>query len=154
MVAGDGDLSAVTGRHGVHPLGSLPPGELAEAYRACDVYALPSTSEGFPLTVQEAMASGLPVLTSDDSGYTPYRLNDGLARLLPRRVGVWSTALTELTSDAPRRTAMGLRARRYAVEEFAWNGHVSSLLDHYGAVLDGQTENQAEHTGALRAVST
>lgn len=150
VFAGDGDLSAVTGRRGVHALGSLPPEELAEAYRACDVYALPSTSEGFPLTVQEAMASGLPVLTSDDSGYTPYRLTDDLARLLPRRVGAWSTALTEMTSDAPRRAAMGLRARRYAVEQFAWAGHVNSLLGHYGAVL----ENQATNSDTVRAVST
>jgi glycosyltransferase involved in cell wall biosynthesis len=37
-------------------LGSLGRAEVAEIYRACDLFILPSQAEGFPLTVQEAMA--------------------------------------------------------------------------------------------------
>jgi D-inositol-3-phosphate glycosyltransferase len=150
VFAGDGERSAMTGRRGVHPLGALPSPLLAEAYRACDVYALPSVSEGFPLTVQEAMASGLPVLTSDDSGYGPYGLNDDQARLLPRRIGVWSAALAELTSDAARRAVMGACARAYALEHFDWDGHVTSLLGHYDAVIRGHPVS----VEAARAVVT
>src|SRR6185312_6621576 len=40
---------------------------LAPLYRACDVLVLPSVGEGFPLVVQEAMASGLPVLCGRDT---------------------------------------------------------------------------------------
>ena len=39
---------------------------LAGLYRAADLFALPSIGEGFPLVVQEALASGLPVLCSDE----------------------------------------------------------------------------------------
>ena len=144
VFAGDGELAAVTGRRGVHSLGALAPTALAEAYRACDIYALPSTSEGFPLTVQEAMASGLPVLTSDDPGYSPYGLDGGEALLLPRRVGVWSAALAELAADAQRRAAMGLAARGYALTHFAWDGHVAALLGHYETVLAGARAEGAE----------
>jgi glycosyltransferase involved in cell wall biosynthesis len=40
---------------------------IAELYRASDVLTLPSTGEGFPLVVQEAMASGLSVVCSAEN---------------------------------------------------------------------------------------
>lgn len=51
----------------VHPLGRRSREELAELYRASDALLLPSVGEGFPLVVQEAMASGLPVFCGLDS---------------------------------------------------------------------------------------
>lgn len=51
----------------VRLLGSLPSAELADIYRAADVLILPSVGEGFPLVVQEALASGLGVITGRDT---------------------------------------------------------------------------------------
>ena len=53
-------------------LGELPPERIAELYRAADCFVLPSTAEGFPGTVQQALASGLPVVLTDDPSYGPY----------------------------------------------------------------------------------
>ena len=53
----------------VNVLGPQPRDRLRELYRAADALLLPSQGEGFPMTVQEAMASGLPVVLLDDPGY-------------------------------------------------------------------------------------
>jgi D-inositol-3-phosphate glycosyltransferase len=53
-------------------LGELPPERVAELYRAADCFVLPSTAEGFPGTVQQALASGLPTVLTDDPTYAPY----------------------------------------------------------------------------------
>jgi glycosyltransferase involved in cell wall biosynthesis len=123
---------------GVHQLGPLPPERLAEAYRACDVFALPSTAEGFPLTVQEAMASGLPVVTTDDPGYAPYGLDREGVALLPRDAGALRRELDALAGDENRRARMGLYAREYATRAFSWEEHVSALVRYYREALGGE----------------
>ena len=73
IVAGDGNLkdSVVEGvrRLGiagsVRFVGPCPQSELAELYRASDVLLLTSNFEGMPRSVLEALASGLPVVTTD-----------------------------------------------------------------------------------------
>jgi glycosyltransferase involved in cell wall biosynthesis len=120
------------GRKGIHHLGAMAPAALADVYRACDVFALPSTAEGFPLTVQEAMASGLPVVTTDDPGYAPYGLDRSQVALVPREVAALRAVLTELAADAGRRARMGEYSARYAADAFSWPTHARVLRRLYG----------------------
>ena len=48
--------------------GSVPRPTLFEAYRSADVLVFPSLSDGFGMVVAEAMAHGLPVITTDQAG--------------------------------------------------------------------------------------
>ncbi|MFD7734721.1 glycosyltransferase family 4 protein [Kitasatospora phosalacinea] len=129
VLAGEG--AALPERPGVHHLGALPAERLAQAYRACDLFALPSTAEGFPLTVQEAMASGLPVVTTDDPGYAPYRLDRSRVRLLPRDAAELRRVLDGLAGDAASLAEMGRYSREYAVARFSWEEHVDVLVGVY-----------------------
>ncbi|MEU6403055.1 glycosyltransferase family 4 protein [Streptomyces sp. NPDC046985] len=131
VFSGSGDTAALAGRPGVHWLGALAQEDVADAYRACDVFALPSTAEGFPLTVQEAMASGLPLVTTDDPGYAPYALDRDRVSLLPRETPALAAALRALAADPERRVLMGAYSRAYAEKSFAWDDHVQTLLAHY-----------------------
>jgi len=52
--------------------GEMPATELAELYRSCDCFVLPSKAEGWGLPLIEAAASGLPIITTMYSGHTEF----------------------------------------------------------------------------------
>src|ERR1700677_158914 len=56
--------------------GAMPDADMPALYRLADVLAFPSVKEGFGLVVLEAMASGVPVVTSRIAPFTEY-LGDG-----------------------------------------------------------------------------
>lgn len=115
----------------VHHLGPLPAEALARVYRACDVFALPTSNEGFPLTVQEAMSSGLPVVTTDDPAYASYRLDPERMALIARDAQQVRERLRRIALDAELRATMGEYSRAYADKHFAWSEHVAALLACY-----------------------
>ena len=50
----------------------MPADEMAELYRSCDAFVLPSKAEGWGLPLIEAAASGLPIITTYYSGHTEF----------------------------------------------------------------------------------
>jgi len=85
VIVGDGVLRSrveeVVRVHGltaqVHFLGVQPPLEIAEILRAADLYALCSAYEGMPIAMLEALATGLPVV-STDVGEVRLVVHDGI----------------------------------------------------------------------------
>ena len=57
-------------------LGKVPPEDLPDLYRAADLFALPSTGEGFGIAYLEAMACGTPAIGLSLGG-VPDALGDG-----------------------------------------------------------------------------
>ena len=106
--------------------------ELARIYASLDVFVHTGPSETFCQAVQEAMASGVPVVAPDSGGprdlvhhgKTGYLLGDMESRLRPT-IG----ALT----DAALRRQMGAAGRR-AVAGRTWEAVCGELLGHYDAV--------------------
>lgn len=70
-------------KHGGTALAPRPHKDILTLYHAADVFAMPSHNEGFPVVVQEALACGLPVVTSDMPAYDSYRGTPGLTLCEP-----------------------------------------------------------------------
>jgi glycosyltransferase involved in cell wall biosynthesis len=103
--------------HRVRFLGAR--GDVPDILRASDVFVLSSDYEGNPLAVLEAMASGVPVVSTAVGG-VPELVADGVSGLLvpAGNLEALSEAMAQLGCDASRRAAMGKAARQTALERF------------------------------------
>jgi D-inositol-3-phosphate glycosyltransferase len=129
VVAGPGRLPADAPPN-VQALGAVAPARVAELYRAADAFLLPSRGEGFPLTVQEAMASGLPVVLSDDPAYRSHLDGAGAgAVLLPPDGAAMARAIADLPADA------GAAAAGHARREFSWHAAADAHERLYADLL-------------------
>lgn len=82
---------------------------IMDLYAAADVYVSPTLEDSFALPVAEAMACGLPVITSGCAGVSELIEHgmDGFVLQEPRDVGALAETLRGLASDAPLRRKMG-----------------------------------------------
>jgi glycosyltransferase involved in cell wall biosynthesis len=121
----------------VHVLGPLAPERIAGLFRSADCLLLPSVGEGYPLVIQEAMATGLPVICGEESA----RADPGAAAWLRgvpvdlQDIGASAAAIVALIGapepDAPQaRTAM----IAYAQGTYSWAGFATRLAEA-GAAL-------------------
>jgi D-inositol-3-phosphate glycosyltransferase len=131
VVVGRGDAAPLRGRERVHYLGEHSARTVAEIYRACDLFVLPTTGEVFPLVVKEAMSAGLPVVTTDEPDYARYGLDAEGVALVPREPDAVRGALAAIAGDGALRERMGSYAAQYAAKQFSWSEHITTLLHHY-----------------------
>ncbi|WP_329114200.1 glycosyltransferase family 4 protein [Streptomyces sp. NBC_01465] len=120
-------------------LGRRTGAELARIFASLDVFAHTGPYETFCQTVQEAMASGVPVIAPAAGG--PMDLVDhGRTGLLvpPWDADAVRTAVWALAGDPGLRASYG-RAGRAAVEGRTWAAVGDALLGHYAEVLAGRT---------------
>ena len=105
----------------VRVLGSLPCHELERLYRAADVFAFPSITEGFGLAALEAAASGLPVVASDLEAFRTFLEHERSALLVPvGDSGALADALVHLASDARERQRLAAVGPELA-RRFSWD---------------------------------
>jgi glycosyltransferase involved in cell wall biosynthesis len=98
---------------------------------AFDVFALSSRTEGLPLVVPEAMAVGLPIVTTAVGGL-PGVVDDGqTGALVPIDEAMLAVALGRLIADPERARAMGRRAREVALERYSAARMVDAYLALY-----------------------
>jgi glycosyltransferase-like protein len=119
----------------VRVLGSLPDGELEHLYRAADLFAFPSTTEGFGLAALEALASELPVVASDLDALQTFLEHGRSALLVP--VGdsrALADALARLACDPDQREKLRAGGRDVAAS-YTWDRAAAEHERAYGELL-------------------
>jgi glycosyltransferase involved in cell wall biosynthesis len=106
-------------------------------YRQADALILPSLSESFGLVVAEALAAGLPVITTTGTpwqnissfgcGWCVVPTPEALAGALEEALGLADAALAE----------MGRKARRLAEEQLSWATTLPAFVSMYDWLVSG-----------------
>ncbi|OIJ87433.1 glycosyltransferase family 4 protein [Streptomyces monashensis] len=137
VVVGDGPshVHLTEALPGAAFLGRRTGHDLARIFASMDVFAHTGPFETFCQTVQEAMASGVPVVAPAAGGPLDLVAHERTGLLVP---ALDAAALTEavctLVTDPDRRIAYGLAARTM-VEGRTWAAVGDQLIGHYGDVL-------------------
>lgn len=107
---------------------------LARSYAAFDIFVHTGTKETFGQTLQEAMASGLPVVAPAAGGPLDI-VKPGVTGLLfnPDEPGALRQCVGGLVADDAMRERMGASALR-KVADRSWTGMIDRLLGFYGHV--------------------
>ncbi|HEX4945525.1 MAG TPA: glycosyltransferase family 4 protein, partial [Blastocatellia bacterium] len=92
----------------IEHLGPVPHAERAQYFRRADLFVLPSYGEGMPMSVLEAMAAGLPVITTNVGGIPELITHEVEGFLLvPGDVEALAERIVQLVNDAQLRARMG-----------------------------------------------
>ncbi len=118
----------------VHFIGFVDDADLPTLYSAASLLTFPSLYEGFGLPLLEAMACGVPVISSNASSL-PEVVGDSGILLSPHDQEAWTDTLLQILSDPLRRAQMVADGYRQA-RQFNWQKSTKQLLIIYKMLLD------------------
>lgn len=132
--------------------GALPHDEVQSLLKNADIFLLPSVTasngdqEGIPVALMEAMASGMPVLSTFHSGI-PELVEDGVSGYLVPEQDSQSLAnkLIELLKNPDKRVAFGREGRKKVEKEF----HLDNLNDRLVLLYEQMLSDQDNRLGKM-----
>lgn len=121
----------------MHDIGRLQgDAEVVAAMQSADALLFPSRSEGFGLVAAEAMACGLPVITTRSSSLTEVVQDGETGLLCPQNdVPAFSSAARLLAADAEVHDRMAKAARQRAIRCFSIDAMLTKQMDAYLSCL-------------------
>jgi UDP-glucose:(heptosyl)LPS alpha-1,3-glucosyltransferase len=108
----------------VHVLGLVSPDVLQELFAACDLLVHPARLDVTAMVILEAMASGLPVVTTANCGFSTHvqAADAGLVIPVPFDAAQFDQALAAAPADAARRAAWSRNAFAYCADPALYSG--------------------------------
>ncbi|MBL8552331.1 MAG: glycosyltransferase family 4 protein [Hyphomonadaceae bacterium] len=125
-------------------LGLLSRDQMRAEYQRADVFVLPTLAEGSASVVHEALAAGLPVITTRSAGSVVTHGREGL--IIPERESeALAAAIEKIVTDRPLRGAMARAALATAAQygEGPWGDRLTSAL---AALIEPQLSRAASET--------
>jgi D-inositol-3-phosphate glycosyltransferase len=120
--------------------GAVPFEDLTGLYAGAEFFVLPTVAEGSPLVVLEALASGLPVISTKVSGI-PEIVDDEHNGFIvpPRDVHALAERMKLLIEDDELRAKMSKNARSDTVASFSWNAVAKKTLSVYRKAIEDKS---------------
>ncbi|MDP9238105.1 MAG: glycosyltransferase family 4 protein [Chloroflexota bacterium] len=144
LLAGDGPSRAALGRcteeleltESVEFLGEIAHEDVPSVLRRLDIFAMPSTWEGFGVSAVEASAMELPVVASNIHGI-PDVVLDGETGILvpPGDPPAIAAAIERLCVDRRLRETMGQAGRAFVEREYSWSDNAALMERLYASML-------------------
>jgi glycosyltransferase involved in cell wall biosynthesis len=106
------------------------------AFAAASIFVAPSYSEGFSMSVLEAMATGLPCVLTTGCNF-PEAAAAGAAVEIPIDSAALAEALIKLINNPSEAQLIGQRARRFIREGYTWHNVARKIASAYDAILSG-----------------
>jgi glycosyltransferase involved in cell wall biosynthesis len=109
--------------------------KMQELYAEHDIFVFPSLMEGLPSVLLEAMASGMPVITTATCGM-PDMVQNGINGLLvpPANAGALENAIVRMSGSQELRTRLG-RAAQESMRRYEWSNAAVELEDLFLRVV-------------------
>jgi glycosyltransferase involved in cell wall biosynthesis len=126
----------------VHFLGYQSQSQVRDHLNNTDVFVLPSFAEGVPVVLMEAMAAGVPVVTTRIAGIAEL-VDDGQSGTLvpPGNTDALVDAIDDLLNKPDKRTAFGQEGHQKVADEFNITKESAWLKQIMTAALNGQIES-------------
>ena len=126
-----------------------PRADAHDIIQAADVFALSSTSEGFPLVVLEAMALGVPVVSTAVGGVGDAVVDRETGLLVPNGdAEALATAIAELLDDEGLRRRLAATARSWTRETCSEATMVEAYLELYVDAVSRRRRRRSRRAGA------
>ena len=123
--------------------------DLAEVYKSADIFAFPSRREGLGLAALEAMASGLPIVTSNVHGIVDYSV-DGVTGYTcsPTDISGFVRAIERLSNNDDLKIKMG-QHNTGIVKNFDIENVRAKMIKIYGVMLSNEREKSKHYCTSL-----